>query len=110
MAQSVQPGHRSLAARRPGGFAASQCRRALRPIPGIAVPARATAGRATTTAAVLAEDGKAWLGLGSIEYAFIERTKADLDIEGEPAGPALQKLNAILKTWDEQRQATTVKN
>ena len=70
----------------------------------------ATAGRATNTAAVLTENGKSWLGLGSIEYAFIERTKADLEIDGPPRGAALARLNAALKIWDEKRQKAALRN
>lgn len=70
----------------------------------------ATAGRATNTAGILTENGTSWLGVGSIEYAFIERTKADLKIEGAPKGQGLARLNAILKTWDEKRQSAALRN
>jgi hypothetical protein len=64
----------------------------------------AVTGKGRISVGVLAEGGKVWFGRESIEMAFVEKTKTDLGIKGQPEGAKLTELNRRWETWLKTRE------
>lgn len=63
-------------------------------------------GKGKIVTGLLVEEGKVWFGRGSIEMAFVEKTKVTLHITGEPEGAGLAELNQRWAAWLQVREKT----